>query len=352
MGLEFKPVWFDSMGAKSSCTLITAPGTTIVIDPGVAVMQPSFPASLSQKLLWEAEGRSAIKRALKEADVVVISHYHHDHYLAEDVELYSDKLLLAKNPNRYINDSQRARAERFFSKICKFYGDVELNDVLGRPQEAEYHNPLSSLRVARETSFGDYDKRRKELLGKGYEWFMRRAEKWSTWPVIPEVSFKKIKVMYPEDKEVSIGGVRLRFTEPLFHGVEFSRVGWVFATIVEHRGESIMHTSDINGPIIEDYAELIIREDPDVLILDGPMTYMFGYMLNRVNLSRAIRNALRIVSETSTRLIIYDHHLPREAKFRERTKEVWEAARRCGKRLLTAAELLGMKTKVLEISEL
>ena len=100
------------------------------------------------------------------------------------------------------------------------------------------------------------------------------------------------------------------------------------------------------GPIIEDYADFIIKENPSVLILDGPMTYMFGYLLNKINLNRAINNAVRIIKEVDSELIIYDHHLPRENKFRERTKKVWEAARKYNKNVLTAAEFMGCNTVV------
>ena len=40
--------------------------------------------------------------------------------------------------------------------------------------------------------------------------------------------------------------------------------------------------------LIEDYAQWIIDENPDILILDGPPTCLFGYMVIRNNLQRAI----------------------------------------------------------------
>jgi hypothetical protein len=124
----------------------------------------------------------------------------------------------------------------------------------------------------------------------------------------------------------------------------------VFSTIIEHDGNTLIHTSDLNGPIIEDYAEMIIDENPDILILDGPMTYMYGYLLNKTNLNRAIENAKRIVEEIDAEVIIYDHHLPRENKFRDRTRKVWDAAKKYNKNLMTAAEFLGEKTIVEKIS--
>lgn len=44
MNVLFKPIWFDSIGAKSSSTLIKT-DIKIVIDPGIAIMHQSFPAS-------------------------------------------------------------------------------------------------------------------------------------------------------------------------------------------------------------------------------------------------------------------------------------------------------------------
>ena len=77
------------------------------------------------------------------------------------------------------------------------------------------------------------------------------------------------------------------------------------------------------------------------------MTYMLGYMLNRINLRRAIENARRIVEEVDFDLMIYDHHLPREPRFRERTSIIWRTAEDLNKKVLTAAEYLGRKPVVL-----
>ena len=49
-------------------------------------------------------------------------------------------------------------------------------------------------------------------------------------PTIPELSFSSLTVKYPEGTEFKFGNTTLRFSKPLFHGIEFSRVGWVFYT--------------------------------------------------------------------------------------------------------------------------
>lgn len=345
--ISFKPIWFDSLGAKSLCTLVKTPDVSVLIDPGVAVMQPSFPASWAKKLYWAAQGMRAIKKASRKADIIIISHYHYDHFTDFDRGIYKNKLLLVKNPNDHINDSQRGRAEHFFDNLCRSFGKFGLDDMLQKRERKSYGNPLDEIPRARDKSFGDYDQRRRELFKKGLKWFKERAKKWNSAKVIPELKFRDIEIKFPEGKEFKFGRTKLRFTPPLFHGIEFSRVGWVFATVIEYGGEKLIHSSDLDGPIIEDYANWIIRENPDVLILDGPMTYMLGYLTTRTTMNRAVSNAVRILRKTDVRLMIYDHHLPREPKFKEWTREVWDEGKRRGKKVLTAAEFLGKRPAVL-----
>ncbi|WP_324736271.1 MBL fold metallo-hydrolase [Thermococcus sp. SY098] len=348
MKLSFKPVWFDSLGAKSSCVFVKTSDVSILIDPGIAIMQPSFPASEEEKIRWLTKGEREIIKASKRADVIVVSHYHYDHYFPDNMEVYGGKILLAKNPNSYINDSQRKRAEYFYSNLYSYFGGITLENVLAKPETKEYPNPIKELPIASSKDFGEYNKRRKQLLKKGFKWFKNRAKKWNSTPRIPEMVFKDLKVFFADGKEFRFGDTKIEFTRPLFHGIEFSRVGWVFATVIERGDEKLIHSSDLNGPIIEDYAEWIIKENPNVLILDGPMTYMLGYLLNKTNLKRTIDNAVKIVKEIDAEVIIYDHHLPREVHFKEHTKEVWETAEKLNKNLLTAAEFLGKKPKVTE----
>lgn len=329
------------------CTLVRTPDVSVLIDPGAAVMQPSFPATLAKKIYWYERAKLAIKRAAKRADVVVVSHYHYDHFTDFDRGLYEGKLLLVKNPNEFINDSQRGRAEHFFDNLCRAFGKVPLEGVLQERRKRVYGNPLDDIPRARNKDFGDYNRRRRELFRKGLKWFRNRVKNWKSAKWIPELKFKDIEVKFPEGKEFKFGRTKLRFTEPMFHGIEFSRVGWVFATVIEYGKEKLIHSSDLDGPIIEDYANWIIRENPNVLIADGPMTYMRGYLLTKTTLDRTIANATRILEKSDVKLMIYDHHLPREPKFKEWTKEVWDIGKRRGKKVLTAAEFLGKRPAVL-----
>ena len=344
----FRPVWFDSMGAKSSSILVDLGGCRLLVDPGVAIMHPSFPASMEDKVRWAEEGYEAIRSAAAEASIVVITHYHYDHYTDFDPMLYRDKLLLAKDPNKYINGSQRRRALSFYANYLSILGGGRLEEVLKPPREEEYPDTLEDLGEALSKSFGDYEKRRRELLEKGRRWFERRVEEWRRYKRIPELRGEGFEARFADGRSFELCGSRLRFTEPLFHGVEYSRVGWVLGLTIDRGKWRIHYSSDINGPIIEDYASMIIDLNPHILILDGPPTYMLGYMLNNTNLHRAVDNAVRILREAGRlELVIYDHHLLREPRYKERTMPVWREAEKQGVRLTTAAEHLGLKPAVL-----
>jgi len=347
--LRFSLIWFDSLGAKSTCTLVETPDTSILIDPGAAIMQPSFPASLEKKIFWLEKAKKAIKKASGKAEIVIISHYHYDHFTDFDKAIYKQKLVLAKNPNEYINDSQRRRAEEFYDNMCKAFDKTKLENLLGKEEKKEYPDPLEELPLAMSVDYGNYNVRKRELLEKGKKWFKARVEKWNSYKQIPELNLKNCQVKFADGKYFKIGGTTIKFTKPLFHGIEFARVGWVISTTITYKDEKIIHTSDLQGPTIEDYAEWIVSEDPNVLILDGPGTYLIPYMLNLINLRRTIKNATKIIEATKRlQLIIYDHHLLREPKYKERIREAYKKAKEKGKEVITAAEYLGKKPVVLK----
>ncbi|MEM2250536.1 MAG: MBL fold metallo-hydrolase [Candidatus Hadarchaeales archaeon] len=335
--ISFRPIWFDSLGAKSSCVLVWTKDVRILIDPGAAIMQPSFPANLVKKLYWLAKAKLSIRKSAKSANVVVISHYHYDHFVDFDKQLYEHKIVFAKNPNEFINESQRKRAETFFQHYCRSIGKQKLKTIEIEEKE-EYEDAIKEL--SRNLS--------KETFEKGLKWFKNLSEKWKTWERIPELSFKNGSLKFPEGKTFTFGRTKLQMSEPFFHGVEFSKIGWIFSTIVKHGKEKLIHSSDLNGPVIENYAEWIIDQNPNILILDGPSTYMLGYLVAKSNLKRAVKNAERILEEASNlEILIYDHHLLREPKFKEKTAEVWKTGERKGVKVLTAAEFLGRKPVVL-----
>ncbi|WP_317895333.1 MBL fold metallo-hydrolase [Pyrofollis japonicus] len=345
----FEVLWFDSLGAKSASIKILGNDCNIVVDPGAAAMQPSYPLSPSRKEELRAEALRKIAKALGEPSTraVIITHYHYDHYPRPGepllpLTLFRSKLILAKNPNVYINESQWKRARTFYESLIATLSNQSVM-IYDKPAPIGIGDPTEKLTIAMSRSFGNYDSRRRELLERGKSWFRKLREKWLSEPWIKELSLPDgSAIRWADSRTQNVCGIELKFTEPWFHGVEYDRTGWVIGFEARIRNIKMFYSSDIMGPIIEDYAEEIFKTRPDIVILDGPPTYLYPYMLNRINLERAIDNAIRIL-EAQPRLVVYDHHLLREKRWRERVSKVFREARKLGVSILTAAELLGKK---------
>ena len=339
-------IWFDSLGAKSMSIYLEC---GLIIDPGAAAMQPSYPLSKARKEALREEALKSIIDHLINASTAVVTHYHYDHVInlkvrPEYVNFFKGKVLYIKNPNKYINKSQWFRARDFIDSILKSEGE-ELRNYLIKLSNDEYPDPLNELPHALSKDFGDYSSRRSELLNKGRKWFKSLINGlWNSKEWVSEFSLKDGSlVRWVDELSFEVGNCRVRALKPWFHGTEYSRTGWVIPLVIESGGVKIFYTSDVMGPEIEDYADRIIDERPDAVILDGPSTYLFPYMLNRINLRRAVENAVRIVEESGAGLVIYDHHLLRDRRWRSRVAEVLNRAKEIGVDLLTAAEYLGRK---------
>ncbi|RLF16336.1 MAG: MBL fold metallo-hydrolase [Thermoprotei archaeon] len=343
-------IYFDSLGAKSSCVLIETPDVNVLVDPGVAEMQPGYPLSWEEKVRLRDEAFKAILEASKRAEVITISHYHYDHHTlpSQAPQLYEGKELLIKDPNAWINGSQWSRARLFLDELHRQLGGSGLEELAAEPRRLSVGDPLSKLRLALSKDYGDYAERKKELLEKGEAWFKGLVEAWSSQPWVKEFELRGVKVRFADGRSFRYGSTTLTFTEPLFHGVEYDRLGWVLMLTVEYGGVKVVHSSDLQGPIIEDYAELIIAQRPDLIILDGPPTYLYGYTLNRINLNRAVENAKRIVAESGAKLIIYDHHLLRDRLYKRRLEPLYSFAP--SDKLMTAAEWLGRPPLILKLA--
>ena len=347
--LRFIPVWFDSMGSKSSSTYIETKDVRIFIDPGLSALQPGFPIPESWKSSYNMMGYRAIQSLASKADIIIVTHYHYDHFedpyspYLDARKIYGDKLILIKDPNIYINRSQHERARIFLEHMIGFFLDKPLEDFLTEPKKTDFDDPLEWIPIALNKDFGDYNRRRKEILASGKKRFLSLCDMWSKSMWIKEINEQSLHIEFADGREYTIGSTRIRFTEPMFHGIEFDRLGWVIGVVIETKGRKFLYTSDVQGPFIEDYAEWVIRENPDIVIIDGPPTYQFGYMMTRTNLRRAIENIKNILRHTDSELIIWDHHLLRDIYWRERVGEALEEAKKLGRQLITSAEFYGKK---------
>jgi len=276
--LRVRYVAFDSYGVKSSCIRVETRDVITVVDPGIASERPSFPLPRKERRALRKRYEAEIRKACSDADVIVITHYHYDHYIP-DQEPYRGKRLLVKDPEHSINRSQRWRAGRLLEGL---EADVEVAD------------------------------------GECFTY----------------------------------GSTEIRFSKPHWHGVEGSKLGYVLMVSIDDGERRLLYTSDIDGPVLREVADEIIEIDPDILIIDGPPTYLLGFIFAYYNLARSIVNLCHILEESRAETIILDHHLVRDYRYPELLHLVYRKAREVSRRVCTAAELMGLRPMVLKAYEI
>lgn len=276
--LNIKPLAFDSFGVRSMATFVETDDLKILIDPGVALGPSRYKLPPHEiELKREADLWKNVKDHAKEADVLILTHYHYDHYNPEESEVYRDKIVYVKDPKVNINKSQKTRASYFLKKIKNVPKSVDVAD----------------------------------------------------------------------NREYEHGLTKIKFSQPVYHGTS-SKLGFVTEVSISCAKEKVIHTSDVEGPSRYSQLVFILDERPNVLILDGPMTYMLGYRYSKMSLEFSIENIIKIINETDVEHIITDHHLLRDLKYEDRMKKVFEAAKDKKVNVVTAAKYGGKKIEMLE----
>src|SRR5262245_18278480 len=135
----------------------------------------------------------------------------------------------------------------------------------------------------------------------------------------------------------------LSASPPLGHGVDATALGYMAALTVTDRreGRGFVHASNVQGPMSPAAEAHVIREQPDLLYLSGPPTYL-ETQIGAALIDRGIDSLRRIVDATGCRVIL-DHHALRDPSYRDRLARVWQTGQ-----IQTAAEFLGTNETLLE----
>ena len=116
--MKITPIASDSMGTRSTCTLVETKSCKILLDPSAALGPYRFGKS-PHALEWERlnEHWAAIKKTAAMSDILVVNHYHYDHYNPDHPELYKDKTVFLKHSTQNINKSQTQRSAFFLKQV-------------------------------------------------------------------------------------------------------------------------------------------------------------------------------------------------------------------------------------------
>ena len=354
--IKVRLLFFDSLGAKCSSVLVNTPHVSILIDPGAAGLQPGFPLSSEEKALLREKAYERILRYGASSDVVVITHYHYDHHvhpsrLEEMAGLFKRKTLLVKDPNQWINKSQRKRSLDFLSSLYRIFGEEESFEkvlsqsrfVMKKDLTEEYPKTSAIWQRAKGKKMMVYQAK--------LRWFEKIVESWRKNKWIEDFKVGDTKVMLADGKSFTFGDTKICFSQPMFHGQFLDNIGWVLSVLVKFDDDKFLFTSDLQGPIIEEYADWIIRSEPDFIVADGPPLYTYGFMIGKEDVEQVIKNMQNIMREARPRGILWDHHMCR-GLFRSKLKRVYSYAKKLNVKICTAAEYIGRKPLIEEVASI
>ena len=149
-----------------------------------------------------------------------------------------------------------------------------------------------------------------------------------------------------DGKSFDYGGTKVKVSLPVPHGSEHSELGWVLMVTVESQEDKFLHASDVQGPMSMQTTQVILKESPDMLILAGPPTYLEGVKVDKVEIRNGMENAARIAGKVPR--LLFEHHLLRDERWRDRAKPVYEAGASIGAVVSTAAEFANVQPQLLE----
>ncbi|MCK4265653.1 MAG: MBL fold metallo-hydrolase [Thermoplasmata archaeon] len=149
------------------------------------------------------------------------------------------------------------------------------------------------------------------------------------------------------DGEVfEFGNTSLEFSKAVPHGTN-TRLGYVVELAIREGEQTFLHTSDVQGPSLDEQLGFILQSQPGVVACDGPMTYMM-YRYGRKALERSLANLVRIIEETPMKTLMLDHHLLREKNWKAKMRPVFDAGEEHGCKVTTFAGYLGKEDDLLE----
>lgn len=127
MRIEF--ITGETFGTRSMATVLRKEGESIFIDPGVALapwrsgLEPHPIEIETREKHWQR-----IRDILKTCKYIVITHYHFDHFNIKEPEIFKNKIVFLKDPNKNINWSQHRRAFILLKNIRPIVEEIHISD--------------------------------------------------------------------------------------------------------------------------------------------------------------------------------------------------------------------------------
>jgi len=125
--MKIIPIASDSLGVRSMATYVETKDCKIIIDPSAALGPKRYGLPpTEQEIEALTKAKQEIAQIAETCDVLIISHYHYDHYDPSET-FYAGKKVFAKDISKNINKSQNERGTDF-KEIVENICDLEYCD--------------------------------------------------------------------------------------------------------------------------------------------------------------------------------------------------------------------------------
>ena len=289
--IKVTPLAAESLGVRSMCTLVETPDIAVLLDAGLSLCPYRFnlpPHPIEFQTI--AKLRKKVANAANKAQITTISHYHFDHHTPS----YEDWIV------NWTEDGETAR---------QIYHD----------KTVFMKNPKQDINAS------------------------QRQRAW----MFQKTAGKTAKNLVVADgKTFTFEKTRLHFSQAVVHGSEGANLGWVIMLTVDYGQERFMFAPDVQGPMLKSTTELILKEQPTLIMLGGPPLYLEGFRVDSAQLQEGLKNLEKIVS--SVPLVIIEHHALRDEDWFPKMANIYKQASIAGHNIMTAAEYSGIDNYFLE----
>ncbi len=284
--IEIRALAAESMGVRSLCNYVTTPDVSILFDASAALAfrPPHEPHPEEYRALERALER--IRKYAEIANVLSISHYHFDHV---------------------------------------------------RPGTTNWHYNFSSLED-RQLIFGD-----KKILAKDSRENINPSQRRRAFYFEKDLQGTS-DISWADGRTFEFDNTTISYSEPLAHGPDNSRLGYVLATLVEYGDFKVLYAPDVQGPISKKTLSYILNQEANLIILGGPPAYLKRFSEQE---SQAALYSLAALA-TVTPFLVVDHHLMRFVDSEKWIAPIRLVAERTGNEILCMAELAGVQPLFLE----
>jgi len=243
-------------------------------------------------------------------------------------------------PRRYGLAPHRREVERLlylFGVISEFLRESEV--VVITHYHYDHHDP------ARFIDPESY--RGKRLLVKDPKNYINVSQRIRAHRFLSIVKDKVRSIEVVDSTTMVIGKTRINVSMPVPHG-EDSKLGYVIELCIDDGDTRVLYTSDVEGAPLHQQIDFALRCRPHIAIVDGIPTYLIGHGYSYGGLKNALKSLMKLLEVMELECVVYDHHAARELNYMEAIAPVIDHARMLGKRIVSAAEFMGLEPLFLE----